>query len=456
DYHFGIEGKNGLIYKKFIGFSTVNPVEFLSTGLYIQFTVEIQESEFPLSINSDMYVEFSTTPVIKLLFTDKNDKLIENAAVVLLTPKNPKFAFNPSSLDFSSYRLPPVDSDHDGLPDAFELLYDFNPLNRDSDGDNFSDFDELFMGWNPFSAELAENQSTASLQEALDMFAAEYRRKPTWKNAIHDFSEQIQFKYTDEDSQTVLKTIEFHNLDEQLSSEQTLFKQFLASSEHDFYKTFDFGAFFNLLGFMLLLGFLHTGSSGPGKGILLAFMTKEDRDFKSGLTFCIAFAVTHLVVSIVVSILVHLVIQPMGIDSKLILYMIQLVAGAALFSLAAIFIFQSIRKLKEKIIVSKKTFFDQKAGTIMISAVTALGTSPYLLAIIDFFLDIEQPVLIPFFYIAFGIGIGTCLLLVALAIMGVRHILFDIFPRLIHYAELASSIFFLIFSLFFLFPVVPF
>lgn len=47
------------------------------------------------------------------------------------------------------------DSDHDGLSDEDEILYNTHPNNPDTDGDGYSDFIEIQSSWNPLTRELS-------------------------------------------------------------------------------------------------------------------------------------------------------------------------------------------------------------------------------------------------------------------------------------------------------------
>ena len=55
--------------------------------------------------------------------------------------------------------LPPLDSDHDGMPDEWELQYDFNPEdsmdgNKDTDNDGYTNIEEYLNGTEPTTAEI--------------------------------------------------------------------------------------------------------------------------------------------------------------------------------------------------------------------------------------------------------------------------------------------------------------
>jgi hypothetical protein len=71
-----------------------------------------------------------------------------------------------------------LDSDRDGLSDAYELSIGTNPMRRDSDGDGVSDRDELVAGTNPnsaFDVLQFENISLQAGQPVLSWMAASNR-----------------------------------------------------------------------------------------------------------------------------------------------------------------------------------------------------------------------------------------------------------------------------------------
>ncbi|MBN1522843.1 MAG: hypothetical protein JW904_00060 [Spirochaetales bacterium] len=456
DYHFAIEDKNGSVKKVLQDMRNKNPDEFLSSGLFMEFSVNLENNTYPFTLTSNLFFEVSKTSTTKLIFKDSQGKNLQNSIQVFLTTNSPEFQFDLKNPDFSTYDFSPLDSDKDGLLDNFELLYDFDPHNPDTDEDSFSDFEELLMGWDPFNPELADNQTRETLNNEINAFAETYRRKPTWKYAMVSIHEHIVSTFAEDDSQTVLQTLKLHSLEKERSSEEIYFKEFLGSLERNFYKRFDWGDFFILMAFAVMMGFLHTGLSGPGKGILIAYLAKEDREFRTGFSFSLSFSAVHITVTAVMSVIFILFTALTTFDIQQIAYIIQLSAGALLGACSVFFITRSWKKLREHIVVSKQTFLDKPAGAIIIGGVTALGTSPYLWSLFDFLIEIEQPILIPFVFLMFGAGIAVCLVIVTLAVIGIRHIIFDIFPKFIHYAELASAVLFLFFTLFFLFRYIPF
>ncbi len=107
-------------------------------------------------------------------------------------------------------------------------------------------------------------------------------------------------------------------------------------------------------------------------------------------------------------------------------------------------------------VVGEPSFFDRTGGAVLLGTVTGLGAAPFFWALVQMLMEIERVYLIPFFALAWGVGVFGCLALVALAVLMVRHIILDILPKLVIYAELVSSALMLVFSLFFFFIRIPF
>jgi hypothetical protein len=469
DDRFQISSRQGGLDKQIVEFRNADPAQFLASGLSIIFYVKLRSSDFPVAFASDMFFEFFTTQTNKLVFRDKLGRPLTGSRDVLLTPKLSEFSFDPARPDFSRYDFEPYDSDGEGIADQYEALYGLDPYRADTDGDGFSDFEEFFMGWDPFNPVLGDGQTREKYNEAIAEFARQYRRKPTETSLLLSYVEESQLKEADREegqpegqsegagneSTAAGKVMRIHELDPRASAENGFLSLILGRTEEELYQTFDLGSFFVLLGLAAGLGFFHAGASGPGKGLLAAYCAKDGRQVKPALIFALAFALSQLGSVALEALLFRVFFLQLFRSLGFITYVVQAAAGLGLAAAAAVLILRAVKRIRAGMVVGEPAFFDRTGGAVVLGAAAGLGAAPYFWALLQFLLEIERAYFVPLFALAFGAGLFACLGLTALAVIAVRHILLDILPKLVLYAELVSASLMLVFAFFFFFIRIP-
>lgn len=457
-FHVEIRGEGVEIPVSVIGFRNIDPAEFLAAGVSIIFFVELKAVYFPLTFASDVFCEFSSTQTNKIIFSDKARRAYPGSWPVMLTPQHKEFVFNIYRPDFSEFVPSFLDSDNDGVSDSTERRYGLDPVRPDTDGDGYADFEEIFMGWDPLDPASAPDQDPQKYRAAVTAFAELYRQKPTEESLFLSLPEEAALKEEAavRVSATVRKALALHDIDPAAGPEHGYLQDLLRRMEAELFDRFDSGSFLFLLVLTAAFGFFHAGSSGAGKGILLGYCLKDDREIRHALFFPLAFTLSQLITVTILALIGFAfapeVRDPLGSVG----YGIQVGAGSALAALSVILIIHAARKIRARIVIGKKTFFDSVWGAVVFGLLSGLAFCPFLWGILRLLVEIDQATLAPFFLLAFGLGEFVCILLVGLATLVARHIFLDILPRLILYSELISACVMLIFSGFFFFTYVPF
>lgn len=456
--HVEIRGGSGPVGITVIDFKNIDPGEFLATGLTIVFFAQVRTEDFPLTFFCDVFCEFSSTQTNKLLFFDKSGKPWPNARPVMLSPQIKEFVFDKENPDFSAYGVSFQDSDGDDISDPTEIRYGLDPVNKDSDGDGISDFEEFFIGWDPLDPDPAWDQEPGKFEVAVAEFAQLYRRKPTEESFLLSLPEEAALKETTAGlvSATVRKVLSVSDIDPATGPEHSYVQELLGKMEADLFLRFDMGSFLFLLVLTAGFGFFHAGSSGAGKGIALAYCFKDDREIKHALFFSFSYIASLLAMTAILAFVFFGVASGLRDSLAHVSYGVQAGAGGALALLSVFLIIHALRKIKAKIVIGKKTFFDGLGGAILFGGLSGLAACPFLMAFLRLLVETDNTSLAPFFFLAFGIGVFVCIFLVALAILAVRLIFLDILPRLILYSELVSSCALFLFSGLFFLKYVPF
>lgn len=456
--HFDVRGENGGLELIIADFKNIRPEDFLATGIYIIFYTRLKTSDFPLVFYSDIFNEYASTQTTKLILLDHGGSPYGGGQPVLLTAKNNKFVFNIYRPDFSAYTLSFFDSDGDGISDITEGRFGLDPLHPDTDGDGFTDFEEFFMGWDPLNKELELEQSREKYELALANYINLYHRKPTEETFFLSLLEEAQFleDQATQFSATVKQVMFFSNLNPEQGIEYKFLAELLQRLEVGLYRNFDLINFLILLCLIAGLGFLHALASGAGKGILLGFCLKDDREFKEVLFFSLAFSLSQLIASLGLGLLF---LQATPSQKEALLswaYLIQVGAGSVLILAALFLVIHSALKIRDKIVLGRKTFFESLSGAWLWGLVTGLAACPFLWAFLRMLINIQAFYAIPFVFLFFGLGMFAAILVSGVAVSITRYIFLDILPRLVLYSELISAVVILIFASLFFLSYVPF
>lgn len=365
--HFEIKGENGSLELTIADFKNIRPDDFLATGIYIIFYSRLKPSDFPLVFYSDIFNEYSSTQTTKLILTDHEGHLYGEGHAVLLTAKNNRFVFNIYRPDFSAYTLSFFDSDADGISDVTEVRFGLDPLKADTDEDGFTDFEEFFMGWDPLSPEAESERSREKFESALKNYVDRFKRKPTEETLFLSLQEEAQFleEEASQLSASVRQVLFFSNLNPDQGLEYQLLADLLQRLEATLYLQFDLGSFLLLLVLVAGLGFLHALASGAGKGILVGFCLKDDREFKEVFFFSLAFSLSQLITSLGLALLFLQATQAHQEALHSSAYLIQIIAGCALILATIFLVIHSALKIRDKIVLGRKTFLDSLAGACL-------------------------------------------------------------------------------------------
>jgi hypothetical protein len=461
DMHFEVQGRRGSLTKQVVEFRNSDPAEFLASGLSLVFFVKLEKADLPIVFGSGMFSELSSTQTNKLVIRDKLGRPYPGSRDVLLTAKITEFAFDPDRPDFSRFDFSPFDSDGDGIADEYEDCYGLDPLKADTDGDGFSDYAEFFTGWDPFNKEPEPGQTEEAYRAAIGEFARQFHRKPTETSLLLSYVEETQLKEegfepgAETQTAAVQKVLRIHGIDPLTGAESGFLASLLGRIEADLFMNFNLGSFFVLLGLAVALGFFHTGASGPGKELVAAYCAKDARAVRPPVWFAAAFTAAQILAVTIEVLLFRLFFTYLFRSLGLITYIAQMTAGTALAVVSVILIFRAVRRIRTGMVVGEPTFFDRTGGAVLLGAVAGLGAAPFLWAVVQMLMEIERAYFIPFFALAWAVGVFGCLVLVALAVLMVRYILLDILPKIVMYTELVSSSLMLVFALFLFFIRVP-
>jgi len=461
DEHFSVYGKGGMVNKHGLYADAEELYQVLARGLYLNYLLPIEEDQYPVSFEVDLFVEFFNTQTNKLILLDASGQPLPGSREVFLTARRTGWSFDPSQPDFSSEYDDWSDTDGDGMSDRLESLYGLDPANSDTDGDGYSDFIEFSFGWDPFDAEPSEGQS----QEAVSRGAGGYDA-PQPVPAADSEGEQKPRRVEEaegaaSDSRPEAgetgNLIEANKIRDRRIARSKLLERVLAKLSRTVETGFTFGSMVSVLFSIFLLGFLHASMPGHGKGILLSFLAQEKRKFIHALRFIVTFTVTHLVDVIILSF--GLKILSSAYQSARVSQILKFVGGAGLLLVAVFLVVQGIRDIAGNKAPGVRRQEPVKAGksggALVLGFLTGLAPCPFGWAILMILLSLGRPDLIPPVIIVFGLGIFSFLLLLTLGIMFFRAVVMDLFSKFSRYSRLVSGTLLLVFSVLFFTPTVP-
>jgi ABC-type nickel/cobalt efflux system permease component RcnA len=214
------------------------------------------------------------------------------------------------------------------------------------------------------------------------------------------------------------------------------------------------------------LGFIHASMAGHGKGILLSYLSQEERKFSHALRFITTFTITHLADVVILSL--GLTFFSSSYSSARTSTILKYVGGSGLIVLAVILIIRGIMDIREKPKQSKQptraTSYKPKnessktegtRGAVLMGLLVGLAPCPFGWAIILLLMSIGKLSMVPVIILIFGLGIFTFLFLVSIGFFIARGVVSKIFEQYARYSQLISGILILIFSLFFFTTKIP-
>ncbi|MBN1799578.1 MAG: sulfite exporter TauE/SafE family protein [Spirochaetales bacterium] len=456
--HFKVYGKNGLLEKTRLAIEDAEVFQILASGVYINFFIELDQDDYPIVFNVDLFIEQFSTQTNKIVLLDESGNLFKDSKEVLLTSKIREWQFDPEDPDFSAFNDDQKDTDGDGLNDYFEELYGLNPGAPDTDFDGYTDSEEFNFGWDPFDPSPSDGQSRDKINEASSDVQAGTRTTYTDKNVIASTIDESQLKEQLESGKVLMSSSEVglpnlikqYNITDSRVPETGFLEQILGDMKTLFTGEFSFGGLLILLVSVFALGFLHAAMPGHGKGILIAYLTEGNKKIPHALGFIITFTITHLIDVVFLAFAFSLFASI--VDSAAVTYILQIAGGIGLAFISVFMILKGTHQIKNKDNPVTPNIIKNKKSAIVVGILTGLAPCPFGWAILTMLLAIGKVELVPLIIPFFGLGIFVFLAMIAMAVFMVRHVAFDIFNKLSRYSLLISGVLLFIFSLWFFMP----
>ncbi|MBN2534547.1 MAG: hypothetical protein JXB88_16810 [Spirochaetales bacterium] len=477
--HFKIYTRQGLFPDFTISIQNTEIYQILSSGVYINFVVDIDRNMYPVTFHIDLFVEYFKTQTNKIIFLDKNGDLYPGSNEIFLTARIKEWSFDRENPDFSAYEDDFTDTDGDGLSDHFERLYGLNPSNPDTDKDGYTDADEFNFGWDPFNPGPSPGQSKEMLQGSLITDNSNNEPGP------EDIPESVSREpystfvepqlYSEKRWATNNDTVETQPEDwtgpqEYPAEPKNLINEYsvtdknipdsgflektLLQMKSVFSENFSIGGLFLLFISVFILGFLHASMPGHGKGILIAFLTEKNKKFLHALGFIVTFTITHLIDVIILAMGFSIFLS--AVNTTSVTYVLRIAGGTGLLVIAGYLIYEGIKSLKKPDTEHEVIAKVKKKGPVILGFLTGLAPCPFGWALLMMLLSIGRIEMVPIIILIFGLGIFCFLFIVSVVIFIVRYVAFDIFSVISKYSRLVSGILLLLFAILFFSPRILF
>lgn len=492
--------------------------QIISDGLYINFVLEVQQADYPITFFVSLFTEYFTTQTNKLIILDGHGDPFPGSEEVFLTANRTRWQFDAANPDFSSEKDDLTDSDGDGLTDHQERLYGFDPNKADTDGDGYNDFIEMSYGWDPLNPSPSPGQSWDAVKEVgetgivavgrgetnpsesplppesdtsseksssatsavstISESSGKQERVPGHNQVVPDngtsgVSDQevdIAQKGSSDrtpsvgDSSQALSEknlIKKHAIRDRSIPDSSFLQKTLAKLEHTVTENASFPALLVMILSVFALGFIHASMPGHGKGILLSYLSQIERKFSHALRFILTFTITHLADVIILSL--GLTFFASSYSSAKISAVLKYVGGAGLAILALVLIVKGIADIRGR---SQTSQCNQNSaaqssepkgtkGAVLMGLLTGLAPCPFGWAIILLLMSLGKLTLVPVIIFIFGLGIFAFLLLISIGFFIARGVVATLFDRYARYSRFVSGIFILLFSLFFFTTKIP-
>lgn len=373
--------------------------QILSDGLYLNFRLNIDRSDYPVTFDVSLFTEYFSTQTNKLILLNENGEMFPGGEEVFLTVRRQQWTFDLNNPDFSSEKDDLTDTDEDGLTDHQEKIYGFDPENPDTDGDGYDDFIEMSFGWDPFDPAPSPGQSWEKVDEGrFGQVPAEQTQTPSLQKQDQaseptkppvDRPEKNQ-KTEEKQSDTVQseaaekeilqsgaeivlepKTatgsnsgvagggedisekepqnstdnlIKRHDIRDKNIPDSRFLNRTLSKLQNVATGGASLFSIISLAVSIFALGFIHASMPGHGKGILFSYLTQVERKFRHALGFITTFTITHLADVIILSL--GLTFLSSSYSSAKISTVLKYVGGAGLLLLAVFMIIKGITDIR--------------------------------------------------------------------------------------------------------------
>lgn len=493
---------------------TTELYQILADGLYLNYSFNITRSDYPVTFDVRLFLEYFSTQTNKLIFVNRQGEMLPGSEEVFLTVKRPEWEFDLRNPDFSTEKDDLTDSDEDGLTDHQETIYGFDPNDPDTDDDGYSDFTEMSYGWDPLDPQPSPGQSEEVVRNNQPTYQTGYTVQEDRVTAGEPSAESTQTaaekseaaassqadseepaaaasrSTTDESAATtsgpaastsppgdseVASTsppvpgeseggraenlIKKHNIRDKNIPDSTYLQKTLGKLQRAITGGGNFLTLISVAFSVFVLGFLHASMPGHGKGILFSYLTQIERKFTHALRFIITFTVTHLADVIILSL--GLTFLASSYSSARISTILKYAGGIGLVALSLFLIYRGIQDVRGKSRQGKKPTGDKavgKAGTkgaVLLGFLTGLAPCPFGWAIILLLMSLGKLQLVPVVIAIFGLGIFIFLLIVTVGFFIARSVASRIFDRYARYSQLISGILLLGFALLFFSSKIP-
>ena len=422
--------------------------DILANGLYINYSVPVRDPDRPLTIKTDLFIEYFSTQSNKIVLLNENGEPFPNWNEIILTTKKQEWSFVPSAPDFSSFSDDSTDSDGDELTDFMESLYGLDPHSEDTDGDGFLDSTEFLVGWDPLNPELTDKQKEflKSLSEHQEI------QEKSIRPDNPGIKEEAARTGALQEKEVPLKNVVRENNPAVKGLKNNAFlEKTLTLLDGTFTGNKGFGGFLLLMLFIFILGFLHASMPGHGKGILIAYLAEGNRRFRHALLFITSFTVTHLIDVIILALILSL-FKNINSSEKL-TTILQVIGGAGLLGISFYVLIRGILMAIGWIEVKsdKEEAAGLKKGMIILGFLTGLAPCPYGWYLLLMLQALGRLDMVPLVILIFGLGIFLFLLSVACASLFIKNRAYKLFDGLTRYSALISGTMMLAFSLIFFF-----
>ncbi len=471
--------------KKALHPNTIHPettelYQILADGLYLNFSFDVTRSDYPVTFDVKLFLEYFSTQTNKLIFVNRHGEMLPGSEEVFLTAKRPEWEFDLRNPDFSTEKDDLTDSDGDGLTDHQETIYGFDPNDPDTDGDGYSDFMEMSYGWDPLDPKPSPGQSEEAVQANQPTYQTDYTVQ---EEQVTDREPSERTQPTDQESaipessggQSVASEnlIKKHNIRDKNIPDSSYLQKTLGRLQR---AVTDGGNILTLISVafsVFVLGFLHASMPGHGKTILFSYLTQIERKFTHALRFIITFTVTHLADVIILSL--GLTFLASSYSSARISTILKYAGGIGLVAISLFLIYRGIQDVRGKGRQENRTARtkigktrpirpnrtgkgDNRTGTkgaVLLGFLTGLAPCPFGWAIILLLMSLGKVQLVPIIIAIFGLGIFIFLLIVTVGFFIARSVASRLFTTYARYSQLISGILLLGFALLFFSSKIP-
>jgi len=485
DERFKVYARPGIVRKRDMVAEGEELYQIVSRGLFLSFTLPLENDQYPVTFSTDLFVEFFNTQTNKIVVLDSMGQPLPGSREVFLTARRTNWSFDPRHPDFSSEYDDSTDTDGDGLTDRMENLYGLDPHEEDTDGDGYSDSIEFDFGWDPFSRDLSPGQSQEAVERSLwgageagyleeNPAADSVEMNPPAVKPEQPTRAEPGLERTDgeepateeggaagESAAPGRDLVESTDAGRKATRGGRYLEKVLGKITRTVRSGFTFGSGLSLFLSVFVLGFLHASMPGHGKGVLISYLAQTGHRFRHAVRFVLAFTVTHLIDVVILGFGVRLLSS--AVDSARMSQILKYVGGGGLLIVALFLTIQGVRDLRGKDpnksgLHTSRQQERPPAKTrsgILLGFLTGLAPCPFGWAILMILLSLGRPELILPTVAVFGIGIFTFLLAIALAVMFCRAVIMDVFSRFSRISRLVSGVLLLIFAAFFFTPRMP-